>query len=505
MLLFDHLSPDFFLIFSRSNRHLYARVVAEIYDQYFGVGFVYPKRSDLVLVIYNVLRANPTLWTEDEELLGLPDVIRKRGRRLRVLSDEAGQDRLLRQAQHIYRRLVDTGWLEEEALGLKVTVDMPPAALLVTERLVALREGLAVAAAGVVVAIRTALAAVLLDGRANAAGLRKAAENAQAFERSLRVVLSDLRRVEKKVMDSESLEARYQAFFEDFIGEVLLKDLEEIQGPNHPYRHRAEILRGVEEIALSDHLRDRLVEGYVEDRVSPNGAEARVQLDNDLRILSAVFGNIDISLDHISRFRRKLESKLSNTIRYAEQGEGRISRRLVELIRGMEDIRGLSEGRKRTPSPVPGPCLERPLYFGRAAMPAPRRPRAPLAKQPLERRRADPAQALRRAMMREYAQMFQIGPDQVRAYLDRVLDGRAALEAREMPIASLEEFLMVDELRRYRRTMPPSLARWYVLEAADGWRDDGWIRCPNFRLRRRDGGTILGETPKDEDRHASRS
>ncbi|MBB4265411.1 Wadjet anti-phage system protein JetA family protein [Roseospira visakhapatnamensis] len=482
MLLFDHLSPDFFLIFSRSNRHLYAQVVTEIYDQYFGVGFVYPKRNDLVLVIYNVLRANPDLWTEDEELLGLPDVVRKRGRRLRVLSDEAGQDRLLKQAQHIYRRLVDTGWLEEEAQGLKVTVDMPPAALLVTERLVALREGLAVAAAGVVVAIRTALNAVRVDGRTNAAGLRKAAENAQAFERSLRVVLSDLRRVERKVMDSDSLEARYQAFFEDFIGEVLLKDLEEIQGPNHPYRHRTEILRDVEDISLSDHTRERVMEGYVEDRISPNGAEARAQLDHDLRVVAAVFGNIDISLDHINRFRRKLESKLSNTIRYAEQGEGRISRRVVDLVRGLEEIRGRSEILGRTSSIVPGPYLERPLYFGRAVLAAPRRPRPPVARQPLESRRVDPAQALRRAMMRDYAQLFQVGPDQVRAYLDRVLDGRTSLEARDMPVTSLEEFLVVDELRRYRRGMPPSLERWYVIKGAEGWRVDEWFRCPNFRL-----------------------
>jgi hypothetical protein len=485
MLLFDQLPSDFFLIFSRSNRYLYAKVVTEIYDQYFGVGFLYPGRRDLVLIIYNVLRANPELWTEDEDLLGLPEAVHKRGRRLSVRTEDSAQDKLLKQAQHVYRRLVDTGWLEEESVGLKVTVDMPPMALLVTERLVALRQGLAVAASGVVVAIRTALAAILTDARANAAGLRKAAENAQIFERSLRVVLADLRRVEKRVMDSESLEDRYRAFFEDFIGEVLLKDLEEIQGPNHPYRHRAEILRNVEAITLSDHVRDRVIEGYVDDRISADDRSAVEQLDNDLTILRAVFGNIDITLGHINRFRRKLERKLTNTIRYAEQGDRVVSRRMTTLIQRLDGIRARSEDLGREASPVPGPRLDRPSYFGRATMAVPRRVRVPLEKHPLERRRTDPAQALRRSMMRDFAQLFRVTPGQVLAYLERVMGGTPTLEARDLPISSLEEFLLVDELRRQCRAPSPSVARLYLFEQAEGWREDDWLRCANFRIRQR--------------------
>jgi hypothetical protein len=499
MLLFDQLSPDFFLIFSRSNRHLYARVVTGVYDQYFGLGFHYPGQRDLVLLIYNILRENPDLWTEDEDLLGLPEVVRKRGRRLRLGSDEAGQDKLLKQAQHVYRRLVDTGWLEEERLGLKVTVDMPPAALLVTERLVALREGLAVAASGVVVAIRTALAAILSgDARANAAGLRKAAENAQVFERSLRVVLADLRRVERTVMESESLEARYRAFFEDFIGEVLLKDLEEIQGPNHPYRHRTEILRDVDVLSLSDHWRDRVIEGYVADRVSPDGPAAAAQLENDLTVLRAVFGNIDITLGHINRFRRKLERKLTNTIRYAEQGDRVVSRRVTALIQRLDEIGATSRALGREATPLPALCLNRPGYLGRETMPTPRKDRPPLAKHPLERRRADPAEALRRVMMRDFAQLFRVSPKQVLVYLDRVMDGRTVIEARDLPIASLEDFLVVDEARRQRRAPAPALARLYRFEPAEGWREDDWLRCRNFRVLRRDAGAPSHNSPETE-------
>jgi hypothetical protein len=241
----------------------------------------------------------------------------------------------------------------------------------------------------------------------------------------------------------------------------------------------------VEAITLSDHVRDRVIEGYVDDRISADDRSAVEQLDNDLTILRAVFGNIDITLGHINRFRRKLERKLTNTIRYAEQGDRVVSRRMTTLIQRLDGIRARSEDLGREASPVPGPRLDRPSYFGRATMAVPRRVRVPLEKHPLERRRTDPAQALRRSMMRDFAQLFRVTPGQVLAYLERVMGGTPTLEARDLPISSLEEFLLVDELRRQCRAPSPSVARLYLFEQAEGWREDDWLRCANFRIRQR--------------------
>ncbi len=67
MPLFGQLDDGIFLIFSRGNRHFYARVIVDLFDRFFSDTVTFPTRSDVIAAIYDTLRARPELWTEEAE------------------------------------------------------------------------------------------------------------------------------------------------------------------------------------------------------------------------------------------------------------------------------------------------------------------------------------------------------------------------------------------------------------------------------------------------------
>src|SRR3954470_15266796 len=67
MSLFGQLADDIFLIFSRANRHFYARVVLELFERFFSDTVTFPGRHDVVGAIYDTLKSHPDLWTDDDD------------------------------------------------------------------------------------------------------------------------------------------------------------------------------------------------------------------------------------------------------------------------------------------------------------------------------------------------------------------------------------------------------------------------------------------------------
>jgi len=227
MPLFKCLHDDAFLIFSRKHRFLYEAALLEIYDKCFSSGSIFPTRQELVHAVYDVLGKRPELLLDDEDLVeGLPEIVSKGRRRIRFAgsSGETG-DKPLKAAQQIYLGLLRIGWLEEEEFGLKVTVDMPIGALLVVQRLAGLKSDVSQRFGGLVVHIKASLEMVVRlsienpkKARSSAVhALREARVQADQFVKTLRAILSDLRRIRKSLGESQSLRQKMDTYFEEFI------------------------------------------------------------------------------------------------------------------------------------------------------------------------------------------------------------------------------------------------------------------------------------------------
>ena len=499
MPLFRYLNDDAFLIFSRKHRHLYEAALLDVHDRFFASGAVFPTPQELTHAIYDLVARQPELLLHDEDPgEGLPEVVSKGRRRLKFAgnSGETG-DKVLKAASQVYQGLVRTGWLEEEEYGLKVTVDMPMGALLVIQRLSSLKSDVSQRFGGLVVHVKASLE--LVEGlsaekspekaRSTAVhALREARVQAGQFVKTLRAILSDLKRIRKSLLESQNLRQKMDTYFEEFIGELILKDFRAILTFNHPYRFRDQIVATARRIAYTEGLLTLLAEGYVEIGVALDAPSARDEAVSDLLSIEGTFETVGEMFERIAQFRRALESRLRNTVKYAEQGERGLASRSRNLVVRMEALL-LADPNRYARSTVPvaiepviTPWSERQLAPQRQA-------RQPIEARPLAKRPYDPIYEFRKRMRADYLDRISPSPERVKRFLERVLSPDHTTEARFIDIKDVDDFFAFDAARRYAltREVPALLSRdfefEYLPDAAP--HESEWLRCSNFVVSRR--------------------
>lgn len=497
MPLFRHLHDDAFLAFSREHKHLYAACLLDLHERFFTGAPAFPTPQQVVHAIYDVMRANPSLWTENDDFGEmLPEMIsagRRRMRRADVRRISETGDKALLIARQLYARLLAWGWLEEEEYGLRVTVDMAMGPLLVIQRLASLNKDVSQRFGGLVVQIRLNLEAVeklnsrVTDRREREAALavREARNQVDQFTRSLRAILSDLKRIRRTVMDAKTVGDRLEAFFEEFVQQMLLKDFESILTVNHPYRFRDAIVDLARRISYAPDTMQVLAEEYVGASMAASIEDGRLEAEADLLAIETTFGQIGEMFERIETFRRQLEARVRNTIRYAERGARGLVGRAGNLVRRLDAL--LRDGRhghaavEWSLEPLRSPWSEHHHARGRD-------PRKPLAAQPLGERPSDPLYELRKQLRLQYIMRIAPGPEEVRRFLERQVPPSGTKEARFMEIETVDDFLAFDTARRFAmsREVPPAIARTFELECAPDKppHDSEWLRCSNFIVRR---------------------
>src|ERR1700730_13350045 len=497
MTLFRHLHDDAFLVFSRDHKHLYAACLLDLHERYFTGAPAFPTPQQVVHAIYDVMRANSSLWNEGDDFgEALPEVISSGRRRIRRADISAGSekgDKALILARQLYSRLVAWGWLEEEEYGLRVTVDMAMGPLLVIQRLASLNRDLSQRFGGLIVQIRLNLEAVekltpdVTDRKQREAALavREARNQADQFTKSLRAILSDLKRIRRTVMESKTVGGRLEAFFEEFVDQLLLKDFESILTVNHPYRFRDAIVDLARRIVHTPATMQVLSEEYVTASISPSMAEAALDVEGDLLAIESTFGQIGEMFERIESFRRQLEARVRNTIKYAERGAHGLVGRAGDLVRRLD---GLIASRRHpngtvewSLEPLRAPWAE----FHHAPS---REPRKPLETQPLGERPPDPLDDIRKQLRLQYSARIAPGPAEVRGFLERQVPAAGTKEARFIPLETVDDFLAFDAARRFALTkeVPADIARYFDLEFAPDLppHDSEWLRCANFIVKR---------------------
>lgn len=489
MPLFGQLHDDIFQLFSGGNRHLYGKVVAAVYREFYGgTSFASPFRQDVLLHVSQTLREHAELWADEETLADLPPPPRKLGRR-RIRRRSAGAataDPIGQRANHVYARLLATGWLVEEAFGFNTQVEMPPGAMALAEQLVAIEKGLDQLFAGVVAEIRAAVQAISQGSERSLLALPRAAETAIAFVRRLRAIHASLREVERSLMTSGDLEERIRHFIDEFVDRVVIVDIRAVLTSDHPYHHRHEILQMVETIRTNDVRRHELAEKYVQANIAPDDREAWDAAEGHLADIESTFASVDDFMARLNGFRARLEERLRNTVRYMERADDSFSSEVADLIKRIDAIAERRDALGLPPAELPGALLrhERPWAPGLAAQP--RGSREEVRPERIRRVPRNPADEVYKRLARRFANLFAPKTDaEVRRFLERHVPP-SGTEARWIAIENLDDFLLFDEVRRRRHADRSLLGGDFTVEEAPGIHSSGWIECPNFTIRRHD-------------------
>jgi hypothetical protein len=495
-VLFRYLHDDAFLAFSREHKHLYAACLLDLYERFFTGAPAFPTPQEVTHAIYDVMRANPLLWNEGDDFgEALPEMIsagRRRMKRAAVIRTETA-DKALIIARQLYGRLIGWGWLEEEEYGLRVTVDMSMGPLLVIQRLASLNKDVSQRFGGLIVTIRLNLEAIeklnpqVLDRKQRevALALREARNQADQFTRSLRAILSDLKRIRRAVMESKSVGDRLEAFFEEFVEQLLLKDFASILTVNHPYRFRDAIVDLARRIAHTPATMQVLSEEYVAASMSASVRDAVFDVEADLLAIESTFDQIGEMFERIETFRRQLEARVRNTIKYAERGTHGLVGRAGDLVRRLDGL--VAGGRLPNATiewslePLRSPWSE----FHHAPS---REPRKPVATQALGERPSDPLYEIRKQLRLQYIARIAPGSDKICRFLESQVPVAGAREARFILLETVDDFLAFDAARRFALTkeVPAEIARHFDLEFAPDLppHDSEWLRCANFIVRR---------------------
>jgi hypothetical protein len=504
-VLFRYLHDDAFLAFSREHKHLYAACLLDLYDRYFDGAPAFPTPQEVTHAVYDTMRANPSLWSEADDFgEPLPEVISAGRRRIKRAASARSEtsDKALIIARQIYARLIAWGWLEEEEYGLRVTVDMSMGPLLVIQRLASLNKDVSQRFGGLIVTVRLNLEAVekltpqTIDRKQRevALALREARNQVDQFTKSLRAILSDLKRIRRTVMESKTVGDRLEAFFQEFVEQLLLRDFESILTVNHPYRFRDEIVDLARRIAHTPTTMQVLSEEYVAASISSSMAEAVLDVEGDLLSIESTFGQIGEMFERIELFRRQLEARVRNTIKYAERGTQGLVGRAGDLVRRLDRLLGRGRHPNATVEwslePLRSPWSE----FHHAPS---REPRKPLVAQPLGDRPTDPLYEIRKQLRLRYIERIAPGPAVVREFLEKQVPAAGTREARFISLATVDDFLAFDAARRFALTaeVPTEVARHFDLEFAPDLppHDSEWLRCTNFIVRRH---ATAGSRPK---------
>ncbi|WP_192246869.1 Wadjet anti-phage system protein JetA family protein [Mesorhizobium silamurunense] len=498
MALFRYLNDDAFLIFSRKFRFLYEAALLDIYERFFSRGASFPTPQEVVHAIYDLIKRKPDLLAEGDDVgEGLPDLVSKRRRRLKFAGEaNEAAETALRVASVAYQKLIQTGWLEEEEYGLRVTVDMPMGASLVMQLLSSLKSDVSQRFGGVVVNVKQSLelaAKLQADSSGKEAvdaayAVVQAREQATAFLKTLRAILSDLRRIRRTIMESRSMRERVDAYFQEFIGELVLKDFQAIHTFNHPFRFKDHILDLARAISVDPEIMKTIASGYVENGMADIHENGLRTAETDLLSIQEVFDGIGEMFDRIAIFRRQLEQRLRNTVKYAEQGSSGISSRAASLVHRLHKVMdqrpALSEF-AWVPLPIEPmrtPWSERHLAQPRQA----RRALEPMAVPP---KIVDPLLVLRKKLKKQY--MERIVPDerQLLQWLHDKVPFAVTKEARFLEIEDVDSFIAFDVIRRFTKPgdLPPSIAAAFeIVDDSKGpQHDSDWIKCGNFLIRRR--------------------
>jgi len=428
MMLFNRLPDEIFKPLAGPNRCLFEEVLL----------FLFRFFSDEEMTNEAVFPRRPHVLREIEELL------ERKGRFLQVFDEEGDAEEDPGTApgpaaRYIYRRLVTTGWLEEEEDGYHVNVFMPPHSNLLLEAL----EGVAHAEkknyGSTIASIRLQLEAIANQPETNARAFIEVVRATRDFTRHLQNIFSGLRGFQDLISRQHNPRLALATFFDDFVENLLISDYKSLQAENNPFRHRANVLTLLLHIEHIDACMAALVKVYQEDR-NLEEAQAREKVLNDLHFIARVFHSVDRRLDAIDLYRMRLESRVAQMVRYLDRNVPDLTNRGIKLLEALgKRSRELEDGELHD-LPQPTRWLNVSLLSQRSV----RRPHKRRQPQFIElngEQELSPEIRERRRLIKEYLQRRVMSPAKVAAFVDRQMGEKAAVSARDFTIETVDDLV----------------------------------------------------------------
>lgn len=425
-MLFQKLPDDLFLPLSGQNRHIYEVVLLSLADLFFDEDLIDPfVPKDLVrsTIEDTVVRMGIRRWVHEDE-------------------DTEEQHELPRSsgdyASRIYRRLVATGWLEEEQRLYRSYVLLSPAISFLLRTLVSISDLEKRSYGGAVLNVLSSLEAAVNDPVGRGITLAEAAQTAADFSAHLTDMMLGLRELKISLYQTHNPQEIVRNFFERFVEHILVSDYKTLKTKNNPFRFRRQILSMLRELQFDSLKVDQLAKHYQQQyETDYHDAESRVHLH--INRIIRIFESVDQRLATIDDFRYRLEKRVADTVRYMDKTTPGMAARLSRII---------SEVSQRNDYEIPRiNTIDTVGYLSERSVRSPVRRRVQAEPRVIKHAEIDPRVLELRRLFKEYKDRREVTPDRIEAYLERHMVGRDQVNAKEFMIESIEDYVCFSYVR----------------------------------------------------------
>ncbi|PPC76387.1 hypothetical protein C4K68_15640 [Pokkaliibacter plantistimulans] len=464
-MLFNHLPDELFGPLAGTNKAVYQAVLLELADLFFDEDAVDP------FIPRDLVRSS------------IEDAVVKYG--VRHLAPEGDHDHepprsVAETAARIYRRLLLTGWLEEETRLYRTFVLMSPAISYVLRSLVSVARQGKRSYGGTILNVLSSVESAINDPEGRGLALQEAASTAAQFSAHLTDILLGLRELRKNIAATNDPQRILKGFFEEFVERILVADYKTLKTQNNPFRFRRQILSHLKELQFDPPKLAALARHY-QEQMDVTYVEGQNQVHQHISRVIRIFESVDQRLSLIDDFRFRLEKRVADTVRYMDKTTPGMSAYLQRMISAVAE---------HSDEQIP---LVASLY--QPAFLSPRSIRVPPKRRPtppprvIRQIQIDPAVLELRERFKQFKARREVSVDKVGTYMQMQFAGRKQMRASDFSIDSIEDYVCFSYVRHLGSLgkQGKSLSKSYRIRFEDTYTCvGGMVECRDFVIERID-------------------
>ncbi|MBE3587075.1 MAG: hypothetical protein IMW93_00705 [Thermoanaerobacteraceae bacterium] len=442
MNLFAVIPDRFFSVLASPLKEDYAAILFRIYDQYqlttFGM-----ERDVVIDLIVDYIEQKDHFFEQ-----ALADEIWEES-----LDQPAGsRDR----AAFILRKLEAAGWLASEVYSNYVQyISLPDYAIKILDVLDKIRRHRQVEYQGYVYATYTLLHSAEADRQGNLA-LEKAYEQTEQLVNGLKSLNHNIKRYIERVLAEKAPREILKIHFHEYMAEIIDRSYHRLKTSDNVSRYRPKIIARLNQWYSDPSWVDRVAALEVQRERYPDLHAARQEIYRCIDYIRQAYTGLDDLLEEIDRRNARYANASFQQLKYILNSSRDTEGQLMEILKFLAELR--SEGGVRPDEYLPEVCSQLfslfnqgfldqdSLYTGREAS----RQHQPREMQELE----EPDPIRRRERLRLVRQQLErrMTREKINAWVMGKLAHREDIYARDLGIASVEDFLKLIYAAAYGRS-----------------------------------------------------
>lgn len=473
MDLFEHLPEKIFRPLANKTARFNAALLLHLHDHVFSTIGETPARHVVLAEIADFMNRY-----EGSDLGELEDVEIDPSTERSFRREARGQA-----IRHYYRfyDLVQSGWFVELRDRYRKLVDLSPEGRLLLREFKRIATGDRRSYGGEVLKVLGQLNTAIDDPDGKSECISTAWSFAQDFAHHLRSMAATMRRLEEEILSQRELRRIFRSFFDEFVSQYLIADYKTLYTTNNPFRFHHEVIEKTQAIMGNSLLLSRLSQAYVSEGRAEDLQQAENIVLREVDEVYRIFDTIQQHLDIIQQTQFRIERRIHTIIRYMDRFE---SGSIERVTRAMRALGATSLDMSAEVPLEPMMLLSTPLLGG-DVLAVPPQPRAPVERTRYRQPERDPAQDAYTRDKRLYLKRIALSSAQIQEFLDRHLAGRQVIRGGEIPIETVDDFIVFQRLRELPFLFSGMFSKDYGLRLLDEQAENEWLVFTDFELFRK--------------------